>query len=484
MQYKYDVFVSYAHVNNEVLVPGQRGWVDNLVDVLRKVLAQKLPRDDQGRTGAKVWIDPRLPGDAPYDREIQEALEASATLLIVFSPAYLHSPWCQRERESFLRRLAERAESTAESTEGRIFVVEYDEAERPPELCMLPGYRFWTRDPDDKTARPLGFPVPRPDERDYYDRVLDVAHELATRVRELRRAPHSAPTPASGAAVFLAETTDDLDPQREEVRRYLGQAGFRVLPESWYPRDDPRLFTEAAKRDLAGARLFVQLLGPVAGRRPPELPQGYAALQCELAERAGVPVLQWRSRELDAKTVGDPHLKGLLHRATVQATGLEEFKRNVVERLRALDRPLPAPVRSGGAKFVFINSDKADRELATTIRKALEERRFGVAVMLDSGPPEELREFLEVNLLNCEKLIIVYGGSSQAWLMRQVIHYRKITGQRERDMEGWAVLLGPPPKEGELPFAFPDLQAIDCTGGFSPEKLEAFLRGFGVGGAS
>jgi hypothetical protein len=479
---KYDVFVSYAHVNNQPFVPEQPGWVSTLVENLRASLAQKLPRKD-GVAGASVWMDPRLPRNREFDAEIEEALRQSATLLIVHSSAYLDSDWCRRERESFLKGIEERGEPA----KGRVFVVEYEEAPRPPELSKLLGYRFWCRDADDPASRPLGFPVPTPDERAYYNMVLDVAAEMAARIRSLRaEGPAPAPAPA-GPTVYLAETTEDLDAQRDETRRYLNQAGFRVVPEGWYPRDDPAQYAAAATRDMAGAKLFVQLLGPVPGRRPPTLPEGYGALQCRLAEEAKLEVVQWRPRDLDPRTVADPHLKTLLERATVQATGLEEFKRNVVEILRRPPPPPPPPPPDPDAaddfKLVFVNHDRADQELARSIFEALQARQLGASRMLDQGTPEEMREFLQANLVSCDGLILVYGDTSQAWLISQVQEYRKARARRERALRAWAVCEGPPPERGELAFQFPNLKVINCRRGFDAASLDEFVAGLAAEGA-
>mgnify|MGYP006143698895 CR=1 FL=1 len=473
---KYDVFVSYAHVNNQPFVPGQAGWVSTLVDNLRASLAQKLPRRAGAPAAASVWMDPRLPGNDEFDTKIEEALRQSATLLIVHSGAYLDSEWCRRERESFLKGIAERGEPVR----GRVFVVEYEEAPRPPELSKLLGYRFWCRDADDPASRPLGFPVPTPDERAYYNMVLDVAAEMAAQIRSLRtEGPAQQADAPAGPTVFLAETTEDLDAQRDETRRYLNQAGYRVVPEGWYPRDDPAQYAEAATRDMADARLFVQLLGPVPGRRPPTLPEGYAALQCRLAEEAKLEVVQWRPRDLDPRTVADAHLKTLLERATVQATGLEEFKRNVVEILRRPPPPPPsaAPGNADDFKLVFVNHDRTDQELGRTIFEALQARRLGASRMLDQGTPEEIREFLQANLASCDGLILVYGATTQAWLFSQVQEYRKARGRRERALQAWAVYEGPPPEKGDLAFQIPNLKVINCRQGFDAASLDDFVAG-------
>ena len=73
--------------------------------------------------------------------ELEEALKPSATLLIVLSPGYLASEWCQRERETFLQLTRQQVRAGS-----RIFVVEREQIqpnEKPEELRELLGYRFW-----------------------------------------------------------------------------------------------------------------------------------------------------------------------------------------------------------------------------------------------------------------------------------------------------------------------------------------------------
>ncbi|HYQ91081.1 MAG TPA: hypothetical protein VES89_03145, partial [Candidatus Competibacteraceae bacterium] len=55
--FEHDVFVSYAHVDNQpLLVPGgvPAGWVNTLVENLKRLLSQQLGRKDWG----KLWFDP------------------------------------------------------------------------------------------------------------------------------------------------------------------------------------------------------------------------------------------------------------------------------------------------------------------------------------------------------------------------------------------------------------------------------------------
>ena len=91
---------------------------------------------------------------------------------------------------------------------------------------------------------------------------------------------------------FLEFKLGAVRTQREPLdQNRFEQSGFRVLPEAWYSRD-PREFQDAVARDLKDCVLFAQLLGSVAGKKPPGASSSYPALQYECATVAGKPILQ------------------------------------------------------------------------------------------------------------------------------------------------------------------------------------------------
>jgi len=95
--YEDDIFISYAHNDNEALLEGQRGWIDNLHQALKKRL--------QVHLGAKVeiWRDPRLQGNDYFADALVEQIPKVAILISVLSPSYINSEWCRKEMELFCR---------------------------------------------------------------------------------------------------------------------------------------------------------------------------------------------------------------------------------------------------------------------------------------------------------------------------------------------------------------------------------------------
>ena len=175
---RYDLFVSYAHADDEVPAGASKGWVTTVVTELNKVLRRKL-----GGSGASIWMDHQLAANADVSDTLLEILRSSRTLLLVMSPGYQLSPWCQRELGTFL------VGSAAQKSKDNVFLLEIEPVAREswhPRLQSLTAIRFWHKEFEDKAARLLGFPAPKPDEDNPYWRTRRPSSRWA---RSRRRPP-------------------------------------------------------------------------------------------------------------------------------------------------------------------------------------------------------------------------------------------------------------------------------------------------------
>ena len=463
-----DVFISYAHVDDQALAPDEEGWVTALVKRLQIRLAQKLGR----REAFSLWMDQQLSGNEPLTPQILERLRQAKTMIVIHSPGYVASEWCRRE---FLQM--------AGGLGSRLFLIERETAERAAELADLRGYRFWLEDSLSHNTRTLGDPLLPADEAPYYALIGDLATDLARELKRQRQpddpqrpAPLTpAPlAPAPLAPVFLAEVTDDLEPLRDEVRRYLEQQGIRVVPQQvCYPRTAAGAFTQAVDVDLQEASLFVQLLSGVAGKKPADADQTFVQLQYERARAAARPIVQWRAHELDLAAIArtNPSQAALLQGECVVAVTLEELKSDIVARVLA--PPKARAARQAG--LVFVNAESHDLPVAQRLAELLTQWGAGWVLPLQGGDPAAARADLEQNLLECDKLVIVYGATTPVWVREQLRYARRVLPRRDSDLQALAIYQGPPPPKPGVGFALPNQLTIDGTSGVNESALRSFL---------
>src|SRR6476660_172631 len=99
--YAYDIFISYAHVDN-IEFPGQTdGWIEKFYKNLHLLLAKRLGRMDM----VKIWWDnKKLDGSIMFNDSIQEGIKQSAIMICLLSPGYLASEYCKKELELFYKK--------------------------------------------------------------------------------------------------------------------------------------------------------------------------------------------------------------------------------------------------------------------------------------------------------------------------------------------------------------------------------------------
>lgn len=480
--YKHDIFVSYALVDNEPFAGADKGWVTTLVSGLKILLGKKLGRPD----AFSLWMDYELRGHTSVTAHIIEQLESSATFVLILSPAYLASQWCRLELNAFLTQFG--------TDSGRIFVVEHDQTERLAELADLLGYKFWMAD-DAGHPRTLAIPKPNPEEFQYYQRLDDLARQLTDKLKTLRQAESSRPnsgahsnrsfsnaeTPTfsvkgsfgndgasylipgnNGATlaattdaptIFLAEVSADLEEQRQDIKHSLLQQGVRILPDKAYSF---ATIAQQLEQDLTQCRLFVQLLSDKTAN-------GYPQFQYERAQAAQLAIFQWRNPNLELATVTDLSHRTLLLQSTVIATDLMEFQTYILKQLQP--KPPNTVFDTDTDALVFVNAAPEDMGLAHQIKDILDTHGIGYSLPLEISSytkPADIRQYLEQNILSCDAIIVLYDNTSVVWVNEQILYCRRMQRRREQPLKIIAVYNTPVANKPPLNMKLPNMQILDC----------------------
>lgn len=449
-EFEHDIFVSYASVDNELEASVEAGWISLFRQTLEVALARKLGRS----SSAKFWFDkPNLTHTGTLGPEIEQAVGRSAILLVFLSSGYLASDWCRMERELFLR-----VHSQSDYAK-RIFLIHIDDVARPHEFANILGFKCWQKAPDSETVQTIGRPKPNPElDRNYYSLIADVAQELANVLSALNQPVSARPPVAAGDSrdcVYLAETTDDLEEQRDLMRRFLDQSGIPVLPKEYYPRG-PDEYRAAVERDMAHCRIFVQLASALPGKRPAGLPQGYVRLQHECA--AGLRILQWRSPDLSLATVTDPSQREFLEGPDMVAVGIDEFKRMTLEEYRRKKRK---PLEPGPLRLVFVSAHDADLGLARELVNSCQDAGYTAALAARVGTQTEMREDFERWVSSCDAILLVYESCTPFWVRDQALEVFRSVRLRSTPPPTLSIYQKPPPPaKTDIDIRWPGIQYL------------------------
>lgn len=453
MHFDGDAFISYAHLDNQELVEGRKGWVANLHRALEIRVGQLL-----GKT-PHIWRDPKLQGNDFFAETLVDRLKRVAVLVTVVSPRYIRSEWTRRELDEFWKA-AEAQGGVRVADKSRVFKVlktPVPIANQQPELQGLLGYEFYRIDPETGKVRELDEVFGAEAQREFWLKLDDLAHEICALLERIEMAEGGPPAaPAERGAVFLADTTSDLREQRETIRRDLQQQGYTVLPASPLPYVASE-FRAAVRADLSKAQMSLHLLGRTYSLVPEGGSESIAEIQNELAkERAsegGFSRLLWIPHGLEVQDErqirvldrirADP---GMEEGSDLLETYLEDFRTLVQARLEAPStppppEPEPAPAGAPAAAtaeseapagatvpMVYLVYDQRDAEAITSWADALFERRVEILHPIFEGDETEVREYHEENLRACDGVMIFAGAASEVWLRRKMREVQKSAG--------------------------------------------------------
>jgi hypothetical protein len=520
MNYEFDLFISYAHIDDLSPFGGEKGWIDLLHERLSVLLAQALGYE------LKIWRDGHsLRGNDDLSGAIGEGVTRSLLLLPVLSPRYVQSAWCKREMATFHAAPPLTTGGVAPAFRSRVFKVvktplpDHLKDCEPEHIRDLIGYQFYG---EDESSGVLTEFSPDPSDKHYWKTLNRLVADIKRTLIELKHAPGAAnvstqapaaaapaaagnaPAPVADAAdaaaaappsefVFLAETTGDLAREREALRDELRQRGYGVLPEQRLPLDELRLVEEAVRADLSRCRLSVHMVGARYGSTPEDDAASVVQIQERLAAERGAAEASFRRLLWMPPGLGTPALEvadarqksfietlqsGLTAGAELLQTTIEDLKTRAVEKLAAKPQAAAGAGRGRKLKQVYLICENRDRELIRPIKQYLFREQFEVITWLEGeAGAERLTDYHRKNLRECDAALIYFGNGDEPWVRKNLEDLEKAYGYgREDDWTASAVYVGQPSSEQKEDFLTHMVPyVIHNLSGFNPEDLRDFV---------
>jgi hypothetical protein len=493
MTLKYDIFISYAHLDDRsALGDAEKGWIDLLEDRLSVLVSQALGSE------VSIWRDGHnLQGNDELQGAIGEGVTSSLVLVPVISPRYVQSDWCNREISTFCTSAS--TSSGAPGFRSRVFKVNKtplpDPLKKlePEQIRSSTGYTFYGEDEN----RKLQEYSPDPKDKSYWKELTRLVSEIASKLIELKYSAATekvAATTAGGTSaatvlatvrpntgdaisknggsapkvVYLAETTSDVTKERELVRDELQQRGHVVLPEQKLPQQEVKLTEAAVRADLVRSALSVHLVGTRYGSTPEDDARSIVRIQEELGAERGKedPAfvrLLWMPPGMatPALEISDERQKSFIAelqtRVTAGAellqTSVEDLKTRIIEKLIPPVTATAETDRRRRLKQVYLICENRDRPFVRPLKEYLFNQKFEVITWLDEGTADRLMEYHHKNLRECDAALIYFGCGDEPWVRKNLEDLQKAYGYgRESDWLANAVYVGAPENEQKEDF--------------------------------
>jgi serine/threonine protein kinase len=486
-----DIFISSAQLDDQPLAPGREGWVSQFQRNL-KVRLEQLSGDR-----VRVASLPMPPGQAPADETYFQHLPAAKTMVSVVSPPFTKSEGCQRGVEEFWQG-AQRSGNFWVESKPRLFKViktPVNDRDLPPSLdelfAQLMAFEFYERDPETGRLREFDEAFGEEARARYYERIYDLAYEIAQVLKYQRHAAVGETTKGTGKKIYLAETTSDLSATRDKLHRELLEQGHAVLPDRPLPLNAGQL-QGAIRSYLEQCDMAIHMVGQRYGLVPEDTNQSVVVLQNQLAAeqsaRLGLSRLIWMPRNLQPMDDRQAAFVRLLiedpaaHRgADVIQDTLENLKEVLEDRWRreAQAHAAPARVSPGTAvPRVYLICDREDETAVEPLEDAFFAEGIEVSLPDFSSDEAAVGEVHRQNLADCDGVLVYYGAGSKSWVDIKLRDLLKALGYRNgRPIEHQAVYVAPPFDRRKERFKTLSAEVIIQTGEIFEATLLAGLIG-------
>lgn len=530
MSFKYDLFISYAHVDDAPHHATGKKWVTVLCDALTSRY--------RSRTGdpLRVWRDPLLHAGQVFDPVILEGVRESAILLPIVSPSFIKSEYCLKEFQEFVEKAQRDPVGLVNQHKHRVLPLvklPYTKMARPgnPDVAemiktieSIQEHRFYHTNCDSQTPCELSYHNDGRLFDEHVDKLVDAIDEMLQTIKAATEktdapAPETAPPvpndDPSVKVVYVALTAQSMKDEREKLLKELrGRQHFKNLRIKILPDDE----TDVRELQLKSSQAFETMVNDYIGRSHLSvhitnevygaIPEGSITKKSlvEIQYEAAVQHSKRRPegdfhcvvRKAATTTPADPEQVQFFERIeldTRQHPQVQLFQRNfqdfasfVEERIVSLAKKQQAalPVAGSDTKYVYFIYDKSDRNNIRT--KELAMRFSSLYEMLYPVFPESIDQatvtsYHEAQLMQCDGVIIYHGSTTDSWCHAMLGEVRKAKLQRQemkkqqKDIIAKTVLIDDP-RESKLMHTFnsKEFLVLQAWEGSWLKQMESYFK--------
>jgi hypothetical protein len=422
-----DLFISYAHIDNQAMTADEKGWVSRFHSTLERMLSVNMGKN------VRIWRDDKLQGNDMFADEITDQFAQTAVLISVLTPCYINSDWCTKEVDEFYKTAQQYGGITIDN-KSRIFKVvkiPVDTQESLPlEMKNALGYEFFMMEDGVPTVLDAMYGLSYAEA--YKKKVNILSWHIAELLKKIEAGlGDNSPQEEAKGTVYLAECSHNLKEVRELLESDLQHHGYTVLPDRQLPRDEADYVT-AVQSLLERSTLSIHLVGKTYGAVPDgPSEKSVVVLQNTLAvQRSKSDTLErliWLPEGTNSEHSRQQAFITALHQdeniqygADLITGDVETLKASVhatLKKLEKLDATTLATPDEGedGNKLIYLICNERDVKATVAVRKFLRNAGFNITTPIFEGDAGVVREAHQQSMKECDAVIIFYGSGDEGW---------------------------------------------------------------------
>lgn len=453
--YTYDIFISYAHVDN-IAFPGQAdGWIIQFYKNLNLMLAKRSGRLDT----VKIWWDnKKLDGSVLFDSSIEEGIKQTAIMICLNSPGYSASDYCKKELDTFYKKAQQEKTGLKVGDRSRIINVLLNNipyGQWPSALNGTSGFPFHdAKEPADfgDTVDTLS-PEFRTEMQLLRDAVWQLLNDFPKDKKDDLREPEEA---KDNFTIFIGEVADTLRAPRKRVMIELEKKGYKLVT-GIPPPDEAVAHELATKEALNSSDLSIHLLDEIPGREiigSTEI--SYPQKQAQLSLASGKSQMIWVPAETDFSIIEEEKYKLFLEeiengkQASKKYQFVRGYKNTLAQDIVDFAEKLKSQQASAKPKeklSVYLDTHEKDYLYALDLGKYLFTNQVQTFINPQEDDPRKNINYMGERLSQVRKLIFLYGNVSKEWIRERISAALQLIITNNYPIEDFFIYMAPPHKE-------------------------------------
>ena len=505
--FEFDIFISYAHVDNTHLSDENNGWVDHLHKELQITLDRRAGKSQM----IKIWRDNWLDGNQVFNQTISEKIKKSAIFLSLMSNGYLQSEYCQKELNQFYSYYKNHPPGLVVGDRSRIFsllLTNIPHESFPDGIAGTSSFAFHDAASDDEMG--MGDPIDT-DEKLFREKLKILVKAIFRCLNQMQSLNEETavkpktdaltlPDPDTTYPVFFADVSDALRTPKARVVNDLQAKGVYVIDETVPPPYDIDSHDKKCIQLATSSKVSVHLFDQYAGREIKKN-QTYAMKQLQICLEKSASQLIWMPEALNIESIEDQIYQDFmktLDKLPAPNKDIELIRGNrdaivtgVVEKIRKMKQASSKPPAKQQAA-VLLDIQEKDNICAYELVNYLSPLNITILMNPAHEKPKDNFDPLENYLQSVNSLMIVCGKVNNETIISRIMILMKMIYETKADIKTQAVFLAPPKKPDEIQAlkqmipSFLNMQLLDNsdTPQPKPEVLTPFVECIGCGGVS
>ncbi len=303
--YTYDIFISYAHLDNLILFHESQGWIEEFFTELNLLLSRRI---GQAETIKFWWDNKKLDGSMEFNPYIDESIRKSAIMICLLSPAYLQSQYCKKELQTFYSKAVAEPAGLHLNNRSRIINVLLNNipfTQWPSELNGATGFKF--NDAKEKEDFGDAFETNSADFKNCLKGLREAIIKLMDEFKNTGQ-----PVCDNKFTIFFGDVSDSLQKLKKRTIAELKNHDFEIItdiPPPYEKQEHENLVKEKIKK----ANLLVHLLDQLPGTEiKGEDNAWYPHQQTLLSLDCPQTKLIWTPTDMDMEDMEDDEYKQFL----------------------------------------------------------------------------------------------------------------------------------------------------------------------------